>query len=91
MTVGTIIKPMVPRFILLVALVVAAFYLSNPTIAVFLAGAATGAVVRQLSLVFQAVHATPLIFEVIDWDKVDQLLEADKAEPLITRCEKPLP
>jgi hypothetical protein len=83
MTVATILKPMVPRFILLIVLVVLAFYFTDRIFSVFLAGAATGAALRQLSLVAQAVHATPVIFEVIDWDKVDQLLEADKAEQLI--------
>ena len=66
--------PLLPRVGLSAALVIIACYVS-PGFALFVAGLLVGAILRQAALVVHGVRALPVLLQVIDWGKVDQLLD----------------
>ena len=75
MKLSTAITQMLPRFILLLAGVALVWFSGSYVFTSFVAGMVIGAVLRQLSLMVQAVNGLPLLLDVIDWNKIDRLLD----------------
>ncbi len=68
-------RPVIPRFVLLALLALAAYYFSSSTVGIFFAGSFVGALLRELSFIRSARQVGPILYSVIDWDLVDKLLQ----------------
>ncbi len=75
---GSLLRPGLPRLLILIALVTFAAYNGPPKAAWFVGGLAAGGVLRQLGMTIQGRRLLPLTLEIIDWAKVDRLLDGDE-------------
>jgi hypothetical protein len=73
-TLGHILKPALPRLLILIVLVTAGAFTFPAWLACLVEGFAVGGVVRHVSMAVQARRVLPVFLKVIDWAKVDQLL-----------------
>ena len=62
---------------------VALSYIMSARLALFVGGVLIGAIVRQAALAVHAMRILPALLQVIDWGKVDQLLEEPPRRPNI--------
>lgn len=67
------------RLVLLAAVSAGIFGLSwslhPPKFALFIGGLLVGVLLRNVVLLFHGARVIPILFQVIDWEKVDRLLE----------------
>jgi hypothetical protein len=72
-TAGLLVQ-LLPRVALSAVLVAVAYFVSEK-FCLIVAGFLAGAILREVALAVHAARVLPVILRVIDWDKVDQLLE----------------
>jgi hypothetical protein len=69
------LRPSIPRFAVLIAIaILAAIFLSDSKPVWFAVGMIAGSVLRQIGTCMQSLRMVPALFQVIDWNKVDELL-----------------
>lgn len=74
-TVAGLLKPLLPMAVLSVGLVVLSDYIFPLRLTLFVAGLLVGVMLRNVALLFHGVRVIPGLLQVIDWEKVDRLLE----------------
>lgn len=73
-TLAGLLVPLLPR-VALAAFLAAFSYIVMPRFAPFLAGLLLGAILNQVAMAVRGVRVISILPEVIDWEKVDRLLE----------------
>ncbi len=74
-TVIGLLVPILPLVALAVALVALSYYIFPQQVALFIAGLLLGVLLRNVALVFHGARVIPALLQVIDWEKLDRLLE----------------
>ncbi|WP_165251590.1 hypothetical protein [Paludisphaera soli] len=69
------LRPALPWLLILIALVTVLALSSPAWLACFFGGFAAGGVTRHVAMVIQSRRVLPLMLDVIDWPKVDRLLD----------------
>jgi len=64
-----------PLAALSVGLVALSYYTFPLRLTLFVAGLIVGVILRNVALLFHGVRVIPGLLQVIDWEKVDRLLE----------------
>jgi hypothetical protein len=74
-TVVELLVPILPLMALAVGLVALSYSVFPTQVTLFIAGLLVGVLLRNVALVFHGARVMPAILEVIDWEKLDRLLE----------------
>jgi len=64
-----------PLAALSIGLVALSYYTFPPWLTLFVAGLLVGVILRNVALLFHGLRVIPGLLKVIDWGKVDRLLE----------------
>jgi hypothetical protein len=70
-----LLVPILPLMALAVGLVALSYPVFPTQVTLFIAGLLVGVLLRNVALVFHGARVMPVILEVIDWEKLDRLLE----------------
>jgi hypothetical protein len=74
-TVVGLLVPLLPLVALSVGLVALSYYTFPPHVSLFIAGLLVGVLLRHVALAIHGFRLIPALLQVIDWEKVDRLLE----------------
>jgi hypothetical protein len=74
-TVVELLTPILPLVALAVGLVALSYYTFPAQVTLFIGGLLVGALLRNLALILHGARVIPALLQVIDWEKLDRLLE----------------
>jgi hypothetical protein len=74
-TVVELLMPILPLAALAIGPVALSYYIFPPQVTLFIAGLLVGVIVRNVAMVLHGARLIPAVLHVIDWEKLDRLLE----------------